>query len=243
MTSCSLISSEFTSFFCVIEYILPPIDCIPKIIEQSEFGFTVLLLNCVLTWLFILTLLDVGFYTVTGITDEFLRLGGNDPYSGKTRGAAREFRDVYLDFQKFCNEKKNGRQLVFVAHNAKFDIRMINGELKRLRFSAQSESVPMLGDTFQTSLDTLQLFRHTKMWGTGLVRNPNIPRPSSFKLPELYSYIFHEPISNSHNAVGDIKATERLLLSVQFIGWKSIANDIQEPFVRIVPAGEVNNLS
>ena len=181
-----------------------------------------------------LTILECALTTVTGITDEFLRCGGYDPLTGKKRGTAREFRDVYLDFQTFCNERANGRQLVLVAHNAKFDSRMINGELKRWRYAAQTKSVPLLSDTFGSSLDTLQLFRHQKMWGSSNSRNPPLPRPSSFKLSELYSYVFNESVVDSHNAVGDIKALERLLLSGQFNGWKSIADNIQEPFVRIV---------
>lgn len=179
---------------------------------------------------------------MTGITDEFLRRGGYDPHTGKSRGTARGFRDVYLDFQKFCDKRTKGQQRVLVAHNAKFDMRMINGELKRWRFSAQTESVPMLGDTFQSSLDTLQLFRHTKMWGSNNSRSPPLPRPSSFKLSELYSYIFNESIIDSHNALGDIKALERLLLSGPFTGWKSIANNIQEPFIRIVPAVDAEEI-
>ncbi len=185
-----------------------------------------------------LTIIEICNTAVTGITDEFLRLGGYDPQSGEERGTAREFRDVYCDFQKFCNERTNGRQLVLVAHNAKFDMGMINGELKRWRFAAHTESVPTLGDTFTSSLDTLQLFRHSKMWGSSNPSNPVLPRPSSFKLSDLYYYIFNESVVDSHNAVGDIKALERLLLSGQFSGWKSIANNIQEPFVRIVPASD-----
>ncbi len=186
---------------------------------------------------------------MTGITDEFLRLGGYDPQSGADKDTARQFRDVYRDFESFCIEKRNGgnspngRQLVLVAHNAKFDMRMINGELKRWRFAAHTESVPTLGDTFTSSLDTLQLFRHAKMWGSNNPKNPTLPRPSSFKLSHLYSYIFNEPVIDSHNAVGDIKALERLLLSGKFTGWKSIANNIQEPFVKIVPASDARDSS
>jgi len=186
------------------EYILPPIDRIPAKIEE-----------------------------LTGITDEFLRQGGFDTALGKERGVAREFRPVFLDFRKFLQERANGRDVVFVAHNAKFDIRMINGELRRWRLSDQEEmAAPVLGDIFSTSLDTLQLFRQGKWWRSSAVRT-SLGRPSSFSLSGLYSHVFDESVTNSHNAVGDIRALERLLLSDQFEGWKSTANTIQEPFIRV----------
>jgi DNA polymerase III epsilon subunit-like protein len=171
---------------------------------------------------------------VTGITDEFLRVGGCDPHSGLKRGTARGFRDVYLDFQSFCKERARGKSMVLVAHNAKFDIRMINGELNRWRFSAQNEHVPMLGDTFRTSLDTLRLFRHQKMWGSVNGQKRSLPQPSSFKLSDLYSYVFNDSIENSHNAIGDVMALDHLLVSGPFTDWRSIADNIQEPFVSLV---------
>ena len=184
------------------EYILPPIDRIPLLIEE-----------------------------LTGITDEFLRNGGYDQALGKERGTARDFRRVYLDFQTFCRERADGRSIVFIAHNAKFDVRMINGELRRWRFSEHAESAPVLGELFTCYLDTLELFRDRKWWKTSYSSGP--ARPSSFSLSELHSHIFNESIINSHNAVGDIKALERLLLSKPFIGWKTTANEIQVPFVRV----------
>ena len=170
---------------------------------------------------------------MTGITDEFLRKGGFDQALGKKRDAARDFRHVYLDFQTFCTEKANGREIVFVAHNAKFDVRMINGELRRWRLSEYAESAPVLGETFACYLDTLQLFRDRKWWRSDYTRGPSLSRPSSFSLSELHSYVFNESMTNSHNAVGDIMALERLLLSKPFVGWETTANKIQIPFVKI----------
>jgi len=178
------------------EYILPPIDRIPKIIEE-----------------------------LTGITDSFLREGGYDTALGKERETARDFRQVYNDFEEFCNKRAKGRQLVFVAHNAKFDIKMINGELRRWRLSEHAESAPVLGEIFSSSLDTLQLFRGRK-WTSP-------PRPSSFSLSNLHSHVFNESATNSHNAVGDIKALERLLLSETFNGWQKAANGIHRPFIKV----------
>ena len=183
------------------EYALPPIDRLPKKIEE-----------------------------LTGITDDFLRRGGYDSALDKERGVAREFRDVWSDFEAFCEKAGKGRQLVLVAHNAKFDIRMINGELRRWRHSKQ-ETVPMLGDMFCTSIDTLQLFRDKKWW------KADIEKPSSFSLSNLYSHVFGEPMSDAHNAVGDINALERLLLSEHFNDWENAANTINVPFVKVAESG------
>ena len=173
---------------------------------------------------------------MTGITDEFLRNGGYDEALGKERAAAREFRQVYLDFQTFCKERADGREIAFIAHNAKFDIRMINGELRRWRFSDYADTAPVLGEIFASSFDTLQLFRDRKWWRSDFTSNgppESLSRPSSFSLSELHSHIFNESITNSHNAVGDVRALERLLLSKQFVGWESVANEIQIPFVNV----------
>jgi len=180
------------------QYILPPIDCIPMKIEE-----------------------------LTGITDQFLRQGGYDKALDREVGTAREFRQVYLDFQDFCIDRAQGRKIVFVAHNAKFDIRMINGELRRWRFSDDTDSAPILGDLFASSLDTLQLFRTSKFWSKSL------PRPTSFSLGTLHEHVLEESISNSHNAVGDVLALERLLQSDIFQGWQSLATRIQVPIPNI----------
>lgn len=193
--------SSLISSLCFPEYILPPIDSLPEKIEE-----------------------------LTGITDQFLRCGGYDPALERELGPARDFRSVYHDFQAFCEQKAGGRPVVFVAHNAKFDIKMINGELRRWRHDA--DSAPTLGDTFATSLDTLQLFRERKWWRS-FGSKPSLPRPDSFSLTALYSHVFNEDASNAHNAVGDIRNLERLLSSKQFYGWKDPANEIQVPFVKV----------
>ena len=170
---------------------------------------------------------------MTGITDHFLRNGGYDKAAEKEIGAARDFRKVYLDFQDFCINKANGRKLCFVAHNANFDLKMINGELRRWRFDEQ-ESAPVLGDVFASSLDTLSLFKEKQWWRTSsLGGRDSLPRPKSFSLSNLHSYVFDESFSNSHNAVGDIRALERLLLCEVFDGWKTTANRVQIPFIKV----------
>ncbi|KAL9180398.1 hypothetical protein ACHAXT_008368 [Thalassiosira profunda] len=181
------------------EYILPPIDRVPKNIEE-----------------------------LTGITDDFLRRGGFDRALGIEREPAKGFREVFASFQDFCDERADGRHVVLVAHNAKFDVRMLNGELRRWRHE-QAAAVPTLGDVFSSSVDTLQLFREKKWWG------PSSPlsKPSSFSLSELHSHVFNESFSDSHNAVGDIKALERLLLADPFDGWQSRASKIQQPFIKL----------
>ena len=192
--------------FILSEYILPPVERIPKKIEE-----------------------------LTGITDDFLRNGGFDAALGKEIPAAREFRQVYVEFQAFCQERaksKGLQKIVLVAHNAKFDVRMINGELLRWRFSEDASSVT-LSDTFSSSLDTLTLFRERNWWRSNYGPQDRLPRPSSFRLGELHSYVLNESASNSHNAVGDIKALEKLLLSKNFDGWKRAADKHQTPFVKV----------
>ena len=104
---------------------------------------------------------------------------------------------------------------------------MINGELRRWRFSDDADSAPILGDLFASSLDTLQLFRLSKFW------SKSSPRPNSFSLGTLHEHVLGESISNSHNAVGDVLALERLLQSETFEGWQSLATRIQEPIPTI----------
>ena len=41
-----------------------------------------------------------------------------------------------------------------------------------------------------------------------------------------------QEMQNSHNAVGDVQAVERLLSHEYFKGWEGIANEIHNPFIR-----------
>jgi hypothetical protein len=109
-----------------------------------------------------------------------------------------------------------------------------NYQLRRWRFSEYADTAPVLGEIFASSFDTLQLFRDRKWWRSDYTSNGRrLSRPSSFSLSELHSHLFDESITNSHNAVGDIRALDRLLLSKQFVGWETIANEIQIPFVKV----------
>ena len=110
---------------------------------------------------------------------------------------------------------------------------MINGELRRWRLDDQ-ESAPVLGDVFASSLDTLSLFKEKQWWRTSsLGGRDSLPRPKSFSLSNLHSYVFDESFSKSHTAVGDIRALERLLLCEVFDGWKTTANRVQIPFIKV----------
>jgi DNA polymerase III epsilon subunit-like protein len=184
----------------VEEYILPPVE-VPEKIEE-----------------------------LTGIKDSFLRYGGYDDALGKQRdGPARVFADVFLDFQLFCKDRAQGKKLVLVAHNARFDKGMLNGELRRLRTSESSQDslASSLSDVFDSSLDSLQLFRDRRMWKLSIKTDAVINRPDSFKLGSIYHHVFREMLPNSHNAVGDIQALDRLLMEHNtFYGWKNLANDI-----------------
>jgi len=102
---------------------------------------------------------------------------------------------------------------------------MIDSELRRWR--TVDKAAPVLADVFVASLDTLALFKERRLWTA-----PNV-RPSSFKLGNIYYHVFSENMTNAHNAVGDVRALERLLLSNHFPNWKSIGNAIQQPFIKI----------
>lgn len=156
---------------------------------------------------------------ITGITDDFLK-------SGKFKA----FNQVYLEFQDYCTQQANGRNVCFVAHNAKFDIGMIESELRRWR--TVDKSAPVLADVFASSLDTLTLFKERRLWTTPNVKS-RLGKPSSFKLGDIYYHVFNEKMHNAHNAVGDVRALERLLLSNQFADWKNIGNTIQQPFIKV----------
>jgi hypothetical protein len=112
---------------------------------------------------------------------------------------------------------------------------MIEGELRRRRSLGGKSSLPLsLSEVFDSSVDSLHLLRDRRMWQS-FVAPTSLPRPDSFKLGYIYHHVFGKPISNSHNAVADIQALERLLLNKQqFYGWKSIANEIQTPFSKLI---------
>jgi DNA polymerase III epsilon subunit-like protein len=157
---------------------------------------------------------------LTGITDDFLR-----------NGKFKVFNEVYHEFQDFCIQQANGRNVCFVAHNAKFDIGMIESELRRWR--TVDKSAPVLADIFASSLDTISLFRERRLWTTSNVVKPRLEQPSSFKLGDIYYHVFNENMDNAHNAVGDVRALERLLLSNHFADWKIIGNKMQRPFIKV----------
>lgn len=176
---------------------------------------------------------------LTGITDSFLRYGGYDDALGMERtGAARDFRRVFLDFQAFCEDRANAwksRNTVMIAHNVKFDKGMLDGELRRLR--CQDNSLPSsLSEVFDSSVDSLKLFKDKRMWRSSMltVTNSAIRPPDTFRLGDIYNCVFGESITNSHNAVGDIQALDRLLSENSiFFGWQHIAHDLQKPFSRV----------
>lgn len=73
------------------------------------------------------------------------------------------------------------------------------------------------------------------MWKSFVKPTKPLQRPDSFKLGDIYEHVFGEPIINSHNAVGDVQALDRLLMERNtFFGWERIANDIQTPFSKLL---------
>ena len=184
----------------LLEYILPPIARMPKRVER-----------------------------LTGITLNFLRHGGRDPATGREVRRARAFRSVFHDFQAFCRARAGGR-LVLVAHHARFDVRMLEGELRRWRRSAHGATAPALGDVFSHSLDSIAVFREARWWQPHAGGAAALARPASFKLSRLHSHVLGKSIANAHNAVGDVRALDRLLVSKHFEGWESTSKRHFLPF-------------
>lgn len=178
---------------------------------------------------------------MTGITDSFLRFGGYDEALGvEIKGAARNFTDVFLDFEAFCKDRAQAQgksNIVMIAHNAKFDRGMLDGELRRLRSNGGGGEVSLplsVSQVFDSELDTLKLFKDKRMWHS-FTRPTGLQRPEGFKLGQIYHHVFGEPMTNSHNAVGDIRALDRLLMRRDlFYSWHLIANDIQSPFIKVI---------
>eukprot|EP00957_Ditylum_brightwellii_P203633 15335536-Ditylum_brightwellii.AAC.1 len=134
-----------------------------------------------------------------------------------------------------------------MAHNAAFDINMLQAHVRRLAASYQKlgktgKELPFLTrDTgIQTSVDTLQMMKTNKLWRSSRTYSSALPRPSSFGLSNVYSHILKKPMKTAHNAVGDILGLEEILMSPTLNCWKSIANQIQEPLTLVVDASEQN---
>ena len=146
------------------------------------------------------------------------------------------FQDVFLDFQAFCKDRAQGKKIVMIAHYAKFDTAMLESELRRLRSStngSQGSLASSLSDVFDSSVDSLRLFRDGRMWKLSLEPR-SLRRPDSFKLGSVYYHVFQETIQHSHNAVGDIEALDRLLMErSMFYGWQRLASEIQRPFSKV----------
>jgi DNA polymerase III epsilon subunit-like protein len=193
--------------FC--EYVLPPVSISPQIEK------------------------------LTGITQKFLLHGGLDSYTGiHHSGPAKDFRSLYQHFCDFCQRCRiDSRKICLVAHNAAFDVRFLNAEVKRLSLadalaeesvlSPQSTSLPpMLSrDTgITTTVDTLRLFKNANFW------SGTLSKPKSFALGDLYQAITQKKLSSAHHAIADVMALEEILTSPHFDNkWRKVASEIQTP--------------
>ena len=187
-------------------YILPPVRLSPKIEE------------------------------LTGITNIFLNYGGFDPVTGiNHKGPAGDFSQAFKDFSEFVSRKAQDRPVCLVAHNAAFDLRMLNAEIKRLAIQARRDAnncqiAPSLKSAgIVTSLDSLGMFKSRKVWP--LQSKNSMPR--SFGLGNIYVHVHQKKKESMHNAVNDVEALEEILLSPMLEGWQSIARDLQLPIISL----------
>ena len=188
---------------------------------------------------------------LTGITDKFLRNGGMDASTGIFHGPAPSFDLVYTSFCKWCKDRAGGKRIVLLAHNAKFDVGILNSEIKRLGTLARqsrpkdercvagsSKSLPMLGKDagIASFVDTLMLLRSKSLWSSKSRggETAKLPRPPSFKQADVYQHLIGSPMPAAHNAMGDVIGLEAILCSYAIKDhWIQLAQKIQTPLVVI----------
>ena len=127
-------------------------------------------------------------------------------------------------------KSKNQKDIILLAHNAPFDLRMLNSEIKRLASAVRKSGtsgmkVPLLSrDTGITgSIDTLSLLKSKKLWAG---QEKSYKYPDSFSLSSLYTHLFGKEIEQSHNALTDVLALEEILLSSELKDWKEVAKPL-----------------
>jgi DNA polymerase III epsilon subunit-like protein len=199
---------------------------------------------------------------LTGISDRFLRNGGLDKSTGTFHEKAEEFPAVYNDFVKWCNgllsrsaaaasatsrsnggEEKKKLGICIVAHNAGYDLRMLNAELRRL------PSRLLHRDTgISSSLDTLKLLKSKELWATGSGSSGSsssfggarelLPRPNSFRQVDIHAHLLNEPMNAAHNAMGDVLGLEAILeCSYVRERWEALATKMTKPILGSVIDG------
>ena len=165
---------------------------------------------------------------LTGITDEFLRSGGVDASTGVFHGPAPPFDKVYEAFCSWCEDRRGGKPAVLVAHNARFDVGMLEGEIKRLgekRRRSGSFQVPCLADNagIESVVDTLAVLRSSCLWKGS--------KPASFKQGDVYEKVVGGPMAGAHNAMGDVLGLEAILGGLK--GWEEVAERMQWSIGRV----------
>jgi len=134
---------------------------------------------------------------LNGITPEFLAEKGAVP-----------FQAAWKLFLAWIKDIRKNRSVVLVAHNAKFDHGMIQGNLKQ----AEIDSFSLGKAGIVSFVDTLGLLKTKSLWKNP--QNSKLPLyPKSFRQTELYSHIFGKKMFDAHNAVGDVLALEEILCS------------------------------
>jgi hypothetical protein len=163
---------------------------------------------------------------LTGITRQVLADNGAQPFD-KTWTAFTKW------LQKFTTDSdgnSNGKQVVMLAHNAAFDIKFIKVSCERAGFG--SDALVKAG--IVCAIDTLTVLRDSSLWQdadstvtttttspyrrrkhstTKDIDNVDImPKPSSFKLIEVYKHLHGGLLHDkAHNAMGDIAALDSII--------------------------------
>ena len=122
---------------------------------------------------------------------------------------------TWLEYQRLKWGNEN-TQVLFIAHNARFD----RSILKRTLLRYKVDQSTFLEDTNVIGIiDTLKLFRSKVFWTKD-------EQSISKKLGELHKHFLGTEHEGAHDALADCIAIERLLLHERFQGhWRRIAED------------------
>lgn len=161
---------------------------------------------------------------------------------------------MYEFFCEWCNHRRQGTDICLLAHNANFDMGMLDAEVQRLGREKRKQReggtaseggliLPLLSKDagIASVVDTLQLFRSKKLWagssrgiGGDDGEGERLPRPSSFKQADVFRHVLKRPMSGAHNAMSDCLGLEDILKSDALRNeWRALANTQQKAVIQI----------